>query len=346
MYPGAAAATENQGIASKMKKIPLTIATSDYDHMRDFRDGFVTAEGLDPTWLTMEIHEVFTRFTYGREWEVSELSFAKFIAQATREDADIIGLPVWTSRQFRFSSAYYNVNSGISEPKDLAGKRIAVPEWAQTAAVYTRGWLQHNAGVDLASINWVQAGTEQPGREEKVELYLPDGIEVERVTDKSISEMLATGELDGALVARAPLVFSGGHPDVKRLFPNYREVEEQYYDETGIFPIMHVIALRKDMLAQNPWIARNLYMAFSEAKQRAMDRFLEISVSRYCLPWAVDHAERMLEKFNGDFFPYGIEANRTTLEAFCRYSYEQGIARVHAKPEDIFVTGVDISVNI
>jgi 4,5-dihydroxyphthalate decarboxylase len=331
---------------TNMKKVPLTIAMSDYDHMRDFRDGYVTAEGLDPTWLTMEIHEVFTRFTYGREWEVSELSFAKFIAQATREDADIIGLPVWTSRQFRFSSFYYNVNSGIREAKDFAGKRIAVPEWAQTAAVYTRGWLCHQAGIDLASINWVQAGTEQPGREEKVELNLPEGIEIERVTDKSISEMLASGEVDGALVAREPLVFSNGHPDVKRLFPNYREAEEQYFDETGIYPIMHVIALRKDMLAHNPWIARNLYVAFSEAKKRAVDRFLEISVSRYCMPWVVDHAERMMEKFNGDVFPYGIEANRTTLEAFCQYSFEQGIARTHVAPEEIFVKGVDITVNI
>lgn len=329
-----------------MKRIPLTIATSDYDHMRDFRDGFVSAEGLAPTWLTMEIHEIFTRFTYSREWEVSELSFAKYIAQATREDSDITAIPVWTSRQFRFSSFYYNVNSGIREAKDFAGKRIAVPEWAQTAAVYTRGWLQHHAGVDLTSVNWVQAGTEQPGREEKVELNLPEGLEVERITDKSISEMLASGEIDGALVARAPKIFESGHPDVKRVFPNYRAVEEQYYDETGIFPIMHVVALRKDMLQDNPWIARNLYNAFLEAKQRAIARFTEISVSRYCLPWAVDHAEQMMKKFNGDFFPYGIEANRKTLEAFCRYAHEQGIAHRLVEPEALFAPGADVDVQI
>lgn len=329
-----------------MKKIPLTIATADYDHMRDFRDGFVSAEGLDPTWLTMEIHEIFTRFTFNREWEVSELSFAKYIAQATREKADITAIPVWTSRQFRFSSFYYNVNSGIREAKDFAGKRIAVPEWAQTAAVYTRGWLQHHAGVDLTSIHWVQAGTEQPGREEKVELNLPKGLEVERINDKSISEMLASGEIDGALVARAPKIFEQGHPDVKRVFPNYREMEEQYYDETGIFPIMHVVALRKDILKDNPWIARNLYNAFLEAKQRAIRRFTEISVSRYCLPWAVDHAEQMMKKFNGDFFPYGIEANRKTLEAFCRYALEQGIAHRHVEPEALFAEGADVDVQI
>lgn len=329
-----------------MKRIPLTIAMSDYDHMRDFRIGEVRAEGIDPTFLTMEIHEVFSRFTYHREWEVSEISFAKFIAQATREAPDIIGLPVWTSRQFRFSSFYYNVKSGIKTPQDLAGKRVAVPEWAQTAAVYTRGWLQHHAGVDLKSIDWVQAGTEQAGREEKVELYLPDGLRLTRVTDKSISEMLASGEIDAALVAREPLVFTHGHPDVKRLFPNYREVEEKYYDETGIFPIMHIVAMRKDVLDANPWIARNLFMAFEESKKRAVDRFLEISVSRYCLPWAVDHAEQMKRKFGGDFFPFGVEPNRPTLAAFCEYAYEQGITRVKAEPEDLFVKGLDLSVLI
>jgi 4,5-dihydroxyphthalate decarboxylase len=329
-----------------MKRVPLTIAMSDYDHMRDFRIGEVRAEGIDPTFLTMEIHEVFSRFTYNREWDVSELSFAKFIAQVTRENPDIIGLPVWTSRQFRFSSFYYNVKSGIKTAKDLAGKRVAVPEWAQTAAVYTRGWLQHSAGVDLTSIDWVQAGTEQPGREEKVELYLPKGLKLTRITDKSISEMLASGEIDAALVAREPKVFTRKHPDVKRLFPDYRAMEEKYFDETGIFPIMHIVCMRKAILEDNPWIARNLLMAFEQSKNNAMDRFLEISVSRYCLPWAVDHAEQMKKKFGGDFFPYGLEPNRKTLEAFCQYTFEQGITRVRAKPEDLFPGGLDFSVLI
>ncbi|MFT5540326.1 MAG: 4,5-dihydroxyphthalate decarboxylase [Alphaproteobacteria bacterium] len=329
-----------------MKRIPITIAMSDYDHMRDFRIGEVRAEGVDPTFLTMEIHEIFSRFTYSREWEVSELSFAKFIAQAAREKPDIIGLPVWTSRQFRFSSFYYNVKSGIKTAEDLAGKRVAVPEWAQTAAVYTRGWLQHHAGVDLTSIDWVQAGTEQPGREEKVELYLPKGIKLTRVTDKSISEMLASGEIDAALVAREPKVFTNKHPDVRRLFPDYRAMEEKYFDETGIFPIMHIVAMRRDVLDAYPWMARNLLMAFEESKDRAVDRFLEMSVSRYCLPWAVDHAEQMKQKFGGDFFPFGIEPNLKTLSAFCQYAHEQGITRRAMKPEELFPDGLDLNVLI
>lgn len=329
-----------------MTAIPLTIATSDYDHMRDFRDDVVRAEGIAPTWLTMEIHEIFARFTFNREWDVSELSFAKFIAQATRPEPDIIGLPVWTSRQFRFSSFYVNRKAGIREAADFAGKRVAVPEWAQTAAVYTRGWLQHEAGVDLAGIDWVQAGTEEPGRDEKVELNLPAGLSLTRVSDKSISEMLASGEIDAALVAREPKVFSRGHPDVVRLFPDYRTMEEQYFRKTGIFPIMHVIAIQRKILDRHPWIARNLVNAFEESKNRAVARSLELSVSRYCVPWLVDHAQKMTEIFGDDLFPFGIEANRKTLEAFLRYAHEQGIAHVHVRPEDIFPSGIDVAVRV
>src|SRR3954463_2660954 len=211
-------------------RINLTIATSDYDHFRDFRLGTVQAEGIDPTWLNMDIHEVFARFTANREWEVSELSFAKFAAQVTRKNADIIGLPVYASRIFRFSSFYVNKKSGIQSPADLRGKRIGLPEWAQTAAVYTRGWLQHEVGVPLTEIDWYQAGTEQPGRTEKVALTLPKGLRLTRVTDKAPSAMLAAGELDCIMTARPPSSFVKKHPDVARLFPDFQSEEMRHFE--------------------------------------------------------------------------------------------------------------------
>src|SRR5262245_42656965 len=159
-----------------MKKIPLTIAISDYDHFRDFRFGIVDAEGIEPLWLNLDLHEIFSRFAAGREWHVSEMSFAKFSAQATAPNADIIGLPVFASRVFRLASFYINKRAGIRTAADLEGKRVGVPEWAQTAAVYSRGWLQHEAGVPLRAIEWVQAGTEGAGRTEKVDLDLPKDI--------------------------------------------------------------------------------------------------------------------------------------------------------------------------
>src|ERR1700751_540568 len=179
-----------------MNRVKLTIATTDYDHFRDFRLGLIQAEGIEPTWLTLGHHEIFARFTFNREWDVSELSFAKFMAQVTRPDADIIGLPVVCSRLFRFSSFYVNRNSGIRTPHDLKGKRIGSPEWAHTAAVYMRGWLGDEAGGKLSYVQWNQAGTKEPGRTEKVELNLPKGLTLTRVEDKSLSEMLAGGEID------------------------------------------------------------------------------------------------------------------------------------------------------
>src|SRR5882757_760157 len=226
-----------------MSRVKLTIATTDYDHFRDFRLGLVNAEGIDHTWLTLGHHEVFARFTFNREWEVSELSFAKFCAQVTRDEPDIIGLPVVCSRLFRFSSFYVNKNSGIKTAADLKGKTIGSPEWAHTAAVYMRGWLADEHGVKLQDVHWYQA-----------------------VADKSLSEMVASGEIDCALIARPPNCFLAGHPDVVRLFPNYLEMEEDYYARTKVWPIMHIIAIRRHVLDAHPWVARNLFNAFVESK--------------------------------------------------------------------------------
>src|ERR1700751_2294301 len=212
-----------------MSKLSLTIATTDYDHFRDFRTGEVRAEGIDHNWLTLGHHECFARFTANREFDLSELSFAKFAAQVTRENADIIGLPVVCSRLFRFSSFYVNKKSKIRTAKDLKGKTIGSPEWAHTAAVYMRGWLNDEHGVALKDVHWYQAGANEAGRIEKVELNLPKGVKLTRVKEKSLSEMLASGEIDCALIARPPDCFRPGHPDIVRLFPDFTAMEEQYY---------------------------------------------------------------------------------------------------------------------
>ena len=176
-----------------MSRLKLSVATTDYDHFRDFRLGAVQAEGIDTTWSMLGHHEIFARFTFNREWDAAELSFAKFTAQVTRKDSDIIGLPVVCSRLFRFSSFYVNKKSGIKTAKDLKGKKVGSPEWAHTAAVYMRGWLNDEHGVALKDIHWFQAGTNEAGRIEKVELSLPKGVKLTRVPDKSLSDMLADG---------------------------------------------------------------------------------------------------------------------------------------------------------
>ena len=329
-----------------MSLLPLTIATTDYDHFRDFRFGLVRAEGIDPTWLTLGHHECFARFTANREFDLSELSFAKFMTQVSRPNADIIGLPVICSRLFRFSSFYVNRKSGIRTVADLRGKKVGSPEWAHSAAVYMRGWMHNEMGVPLTDVHWYQAGANASGREEKVELNLPSGLTLTRVSDRSLSEMLATHEIDCAIIARPPTCFLEGHPDVERLFPDYVEMEEAYYARTRVWPIMHIIAMKRSIVEDYPWVARNLYNAFLESKRRSIERILDPAVSRYPVPWLTAYARRMRDAFGGDLFPYGIDENRPTWEQMALYTVQQGIAHRPMTPEEMFPKGIMTKVVI
>ncbi|MEP7206536.1 MAG: ABC transporter substrate-binding protein [Casimicrobiaceae bacterium] len=329
-----------------MAHLDLSIATTDYDHFRDFRLGTVTAEGIELTWLNLGHHECFARFTANREFDLSELSFAKFATQVTRPDSDIIGLPVICSRLFRFSAFYVNRKSGIKTIADLKGKKVGSPEWAHSAAVYMRGWMHNDMGVKLTDVHWYQAGANAPGREEKVELNLPAGLKLTRVADKSLSQLLAANEIDCAIIARPPTCFLEGHPDVVRLFPNHLEMEEAYYRETKVYPIMHIIAMRRRIVDEHPWVARNLLNAFQESKRRSLERLLDPAVSRYPLPWLAAYARKMRDLFDGDPFPYGIEENRPTWEQMALYTFQQGIAHRQFKPEEIFPAGIMTKVVI
>ena len=329
-----------------MTQLQLSIATTDYDHFRDFRSGVVKAEGIDLNWLNLGHHECFARFTAHREFDLAELSFAKFATQVTRPDSDIIGLPVICSRLFRFSSFYVNRKSGIRNVQDLAGKKIGSPEWAHSAAVYMRGWMHNDMGVKLQDVQWYQAGANAPGRVEKVEIKLPEGVRLTRVADKSLSQLLAAGDIDCAIIARPPSCFLEGHPDVVRLFPDFQDMEEDYYDRTKVWPIMHIIAMQKRILHDHPWAARNLLNAFEESKRRSLERLLDPAVSRYPVPGLTSYARRQRERFGSDLFPYGIEANRATWEQMALYTFQQGIAHRQFTPEEIFPAGIMTNVVI
>jgi 4,5-dihydroxyphthalate decarboxylase len=191
-----------------------------------------------------------------------------------------------------------------------------------------RGLLQHEYGVDLARIHWHQAGVHQPGRVEKVKLHLPEGVRITPVPDKSLAQMLAAGELDAVISARDP----GG----KRLFEDYVPVEEKYFRKTGIYPIMHVIVLRREAYERDRWIAMNLLKAFDEAKRESTQRLVEIGLSHVPMPWVAEHARRWRELAGEDFWPYGIEPNRPTLEAFVQYAHEQGVTARRLRLEELF----------
>jgi 4,5-dihydroxyphthalate decarboxylase len=301
----------------------LSAALGPYDHVRGLRP-----QGIDLLLLELSIEEIFFRFTKFREWQVSEMSFGKVISIMAEERPEIIAIPVFVSRVFRHSAIYVADSAKIQTPKDLEGKRVGIPEWGQTAGIYVRGLLRHEYGVDLAAIDWRQAGVREPGRVEKIELHLPPGVRVQPMPEHTLAGMLAAGEIDAAISARDP----GG----KRLFPDHRKLEAEYFRKTGIFPIMHVVVLRRDAYERDRWIAMNLFKAFDEAKQRSLARVADIGASQVPVAWIADHARQWQAIAGDDFWPYGLDGNRRTLEAFVQYGFEQGVSKRRLKVEELF----------
>ena len=306
-----------------MATLPLSLAVGHYDHVRDLRP-----RGISLHLSEMRIEEIFYRFTRFREWDAAEMSFGKIVSMMAELDPAIVAIPVFVSRVFRHSAIYVRQGSGIARPKDLEGKRVGVPEWAQTATIYVRGMLAHDYGVDLRSIAWTQAGVGEPGRIEKVKLQLPPGLRVTPAPERSLREMLAKGDLDAVISARDP----GG----ERLFPDYPAQELEYFRKTRIFPIMHVIVLRRDVYERDRWLAMNLLQAFEEAKNLSLARAAEIGVSAVPVPWVSDHTRLWREVAGEDFWPYGVEPNRPTLQAFLQYAHEQGICARRLEVEELF----------
>lgn len=319
-----------------MSRLPLTLAMSDYDHVRDFTQGPVEAEGIDLNTLNLSVEETFYRFTMHREWDISEMAFGKYVSMLSQGDDSLTAIPVFPSRIFRQSSIYVRPDGTVAAPEDLAGKRVGVPEWAHTAAIFTRGYLVHQVGLDLADIDWVQAGVNEPGRVEKVSLKLPKGVRLTPMPKRSLAEMLLVGDLDAIMTAHPPAEFERGDSKIARLFTDYRAVEEAYYKDTGIFPIMHVIAIRREVFDRHPWIAMNLFKAFEEAKRRSLARVQEVTAPRVPIPWCFDYAAQAKDLFGEDFWPYGVEANRVTLDAFLQFAHEQGVCHRRLAVEELF----------
>lgn len=329
-----------------MTRVPLTLAISEYDHVTDLVTGRVPVEGVDLTCLTLQIEEIFFRAFIYQDFDVSEVSMAKYCSTVSQGDSAFVAIPVFPSRVPRHSSIYVRRDGPVKQPSDLAGRKVGLPEWAQTAAVYSRGLLVHQYGIPLTAINWVQAGVDQPGRTEKVKLNLPAGVTLTPRPDKNLNDMLLSGEIDAMLSAHAPSSFDKGHPNIGRLFEDYLDVEMKYVKETGIFPIMHTVAFRRDVIARNPWIAMNLFKAFEQAKNNSVKRVQAITSTTVPIPWGYEHARRAKAVFGDDIWPYGIEANRKTLDAFLQYAHEQGVCHRRLAPEDLFLPQVQNSFKV
>ncbi len=317
--------------------LALTLAVCDYEHVREIAQGIVRADGITLTPLIFpSIEEITFRFLKTLEWDVSELSFGKYISLTSQGAAPMVAIPVFPSRVHRHSAIYVRSDRGVRSAKDLEGRAVGIPEWAQTAGIYVRGFLAESYGVDLAKIRWLQAGVNEPGRAEKVELKLPAGMQYRARPDASLTGMLASGEVDAVISARAPDAFAAGDGKVVRLFPDYRAEEERLFKATGIFPIMHLMTMRRAVFEQHPWAAMNLTKMFDEAKRRCFDRLRDFTCARVPLPWAAAIADDIAARFGPDPYPYGIEPSRVTIEAFCRYCHDQGVTHRRMTVDDLF----------
>lgn len=319
-----------------MKKLSISIATWDYDRVRALMDGRVRVEGCDIRHMALAPEECFHR-AYGGEFDVAEIGFCSYLAAVARGSSPFVAIPVFTSRIFRHSAIYIRNDRGINAPADLKGKRIGVPQYEMAAAVWVRGFLKEDYGVAPQDIAWQQGGLEISGRQSPVAITPPPGLTIETIAEgKTLSSMLAAGEIDGIVTARPPSCFDARHPQVRRLFEDSREVERDYFRRTGHFPIMHVVGMRKQLAADHPWLATSLVKAFTEAKAIAEADLREINALKIGLPWIAAETHATEELMGRDFWPYGVDANRKTLATCARYLLEQGITPHEVAVEQMF----------
>ena len=323
-----------------MSRLALTYASCRYDRIEPLRAGEVPIEGIDLNVIVFPSgRQIFDRMVGGEEFDASELSASEFISLAGNGKSRFVAIPVFPSRVFRHGYVFINTRSGIRTPKDLEGRRVGLPLYTQTASIWVRGHLMHQFGVDIDKIRWVQGAVEtggSHGHPHALPLLKPVAI-AQNTSGRPLGELLAAGEIDAYLGSRKPPSF-GTHPDVARLLPNAHALERELFEREKIFPIMHLVAIRRALYERHPWIANSLYAAFVEAKRIARARLRYAGSLAAMLPWLQDEIEEIDAVFpGGDPFAYGVEPNRPTLEALVRYMVEQNFIPRPMPVEDLFV---------
>jgi len=318
-------------------KLTISLACCDYDRTRAIFDGRVGVEGCEVIGTAIEPEEAFHRAFKYREFDVSELSLSSYTLQVSRGENAYVAIPAFVSRLFRHSGIYIRSDRGIKRPQDLKGKTLGLPEYQITANVWIRGILNDEYGVAARDVHWRSGGIEEPGRDERAPLKLPPEIDLKAIPkDKTLSAMLEAGELDGMIGARAPSCFLRGAPNVARLFPDFRAVEQDYFRRTKIFPVMHVIGIRRSLAEQHPWLAVNVLKAFIKAKELCWYELGQIGHLFNSLPWGVAEFDATRKLMGEDYWSYGVEHNRHVLEAFTRYHHDQGLSARPVKLEELF----------
>jgi 4,5-dihydroxyphthalate decarboxylase len=330
-----------------MVRLPLSLACCNYDRTAALFDGRVSVEGCDVVAVALEPEELFHRAFSTQDFDVSELSFSSTLLQTVRGDCPYVALPAFVSRLFRHSAIYIRTDRGIARPEDLKGKTIGVPEYQMTAALWVRGILANEYGVAASDIFWRNGGLEQPGRRERTPIALPPHIELAAIpAGTTLSGLLAAGELDGIVAARAPSCFTAGAPNIGRLFPDYRAAETAYFRKTRLFPIMHLIGVRRSLVERHPWLAASVYKAFVEAKRLCLDELAQIGHLHATLPWLVPELEATKALMGDDYWRYGVAENAREIEAMIRYARDQGLIDRVIAPAALFAAATASTARI
>ena len=325
-----------------MTDLKLTLACWDYDRTRPLIDGRVRPHGIDLEVKMLRPRVMFPRMLEDKEFHASELSLASYASLLGRGDTSFRALPVAVSKIFRHSCIYIRPGSGIEKPEDLRGKRVGTTQWGSTAAVFMKGMIQDEYGVAPHEMRWFMGGLDAPTQAPLIPFTPPPGVSLELLPDgKTLEAMMEAGEIDALFSIYLPKIFLNGSPNCKRLWPNFKEVEKAYYRKTKIFPIMHTIAMRTDVIADYPWAPKALYDALVEARDIAVEGLYDTDALRLALPWLLDHVEEAWSVFGEDFWAYGLEANRPTLTALGRYVFEQGLSPRVVAAEELFMPGLD-----
>jgi len=314
-----------------MADLQLTLACGPYDRTLGLQDGSIKPDGIDLTYVARQPAEIFWRMLRYQEFDASELSLSNYTSLLDSDSCPFIAIPVFPSKVFRHGFIFINTEKGIEKPADLIGKRAGVPEYTMTAAVYARGMLEHEHGVRPSQVEWLQSRTP------RIDRPLPDDVKLEQAPpDTDLGDMLERGEIDFLVTANNPGSWRRRAPTVRRLFPDYKAVERDYYRRTKIYPIMHTVVIRRDIYERHPWVAISLYQAFWRAKERCYEMLEEVGSAKATLAWLQSAVEDERELFGDDWWAYGVDANRPSLDALLDYSYEQGLSSRRIGVEELF----------
>jgi 4,5-dihydroxyphthalate decarboxylase len=318
--------------------LTLSLACGPFDRTIPLLDGSVTPEGIRLTGMALSPGEMFRRQARGAEFDICEFSLSTHSMLVGQGDDRFTALPAFPSRFFRHRNIFINVHAGIARPADLVGRPVGASEYQQTASVWARGILRDDYGVRADQVEWHFGAFNRPGRfEERAPVDLPDWLPQHHIPeDRCLDEMLDSGELHAVIAAAPPASFQRRSPNVARLFRDFATAEQDYFKRTRIFPIMHTIVVRREVVEQHPWVVESLYAALVEAKRVGMARVAPEGPVARSLPWFLDHLEKIEALMGPDPYPYGLSANRHTLETFLRMSHEQGLTPRLLGVEELF----------